>query len=238
MNALAPSPIEQHKRRAGEAAAMLVETGMAVGLGTGSTVRYAIEAIGRRIAEGAIDGVVGVATSVATERLAAACGVPLTTLADRPALDLSVDGADEVAPNLDLVKGLGAALLREKIVAAAARRRVIVVDAGKLVDRLGTRAPLPIAVVPFAWQVHLDPLRALGGEPVLRRDAAGRAVVSDDGLYLVDCRFPAGIARPEALEAALRARAGVVATGLFLGMTEAVYVAGPHGVEVRERPGP
>ena len=228
-----PDPtLEHHKRQAGEAAAALVVPGMTVGLGTGSTVRFTIEAIGRRLATGALRDVVGVATSRATERLAAACGIPLADLADRPVRDLCIDGADEVSPTLDLIKGLGAALLREKIVATAARRRVIVVDAGKRVARLGTRAHLPVAVIPFAWPVHLDPIRALGGVPELRREPSGAPLVSDDGLYLLDCRFPAGIPHPADLEAALRARAGIVATGLFLGMTEMVFVAGAEGMEV------
>lgn len=109
---------------------------------------------------------------------------------------------------------------------------MIVVDAGKRVARLGTRAHLPVAVIPFAWPVHLDPIRALGGVPELRREPSGAPLVSDDGLYLLDCRFPAGIPHPADLEAALRARAGIVATGLFLGMTEMVFVAGAEGMEV------
>jgi ribose 5-phosphate isomerase A len=228
--------VEPLKRQAGEAAAALVETGMAVGLGTGSTVRYTIAAIGRRLAAGELAGIVGVPTSLATERLARACDIPLVALAERPLLDLTIDGADEVTPELDLIKGLGGALLREKIVAAASRRFVIVVDGDKRVERLGTRAPLPIAVVPLGWETHVEPLRALGSEPLLRRDDTGAPAVTDDGLFVLDCRFPRGIDDPARLEGMLRGRTGVVATGLFLGMAETMFIAQAGGVIRLDRP--
>jgi len=227
--------IEQLKRRAGEAAAAEVRRGMAVGLGTGSTVRYTIEAIGRRLAAGEIAGIVGVPTSDATERLARACGIQVVTLAEQPALDLTIDGADEVSPDLDLIKGLGGALLREKIVAAASRRLIVVVDDAKHVAKLGTLAPLPVAVVPFGWQSHIAPLWSLGAEVVLRRLPSGAVYVTDDGLHVLDCRFDHGISDPAAIEHALRLRPGIVATGLFLGMADAVYVAGAGGVECLHR---
>ncbi len=228
--------IEHLKHRAGEAAAALVETGMAVGLGTGSTVRYTIEAIGRRLAEGDLAGVVGVPTSLATERLARARGIPLVSLAERPLLDLTIDGADEVSSELDLIKGLGGALLREKIVAAAARRFVVVADGGKRVARLGTRAPLPVAVVPFGWQTHVEPLRTLGAAPRLRLDSAGNPLTTDDGLFVLDCRFPEGIDDPAGLEGVLCSRPGLVATGLFLGMAEVAFIAEVGGVARLDRP--
>lgn len=238
-----PSDAERLKRAAGEAAALEVADGMALGLGTGSTVRYTIEAVARRLIEGDLREIVGVATSRATTDLAARLGIPLVDLSKlaRPdrmeaeLLDLTIDGADEVTPDLDLIKGLGAALLREKIVAAASRRLVIVVDEGKRVERLGTRAPLPVAVVPFAWQVHQAACRELGARPELRLDAAGAPLLTDDGLYILDCHFPTGIADPAALERALRDRPGVVATGLFLGMTHSVFVAGGSGVYRMDR---
>lgn len=238
-----PSDPERLKRAAGEAAASEVTDGMALGLGTGSTVRYTIEAVARRLAEGDLRDIVGVATSRATTDLAARLGIRLVDLSDlaRPdrleaeLLDLTIDGADEVTPELDLIKGLGAALLREKIVAAASRRLVIVVDEGKRVERLGTHAPLPVAVVPFAWQLQQAACRALGARAELRLDAAGAPLVTDDGLYILDCHFPTGIESPAALEQALRERPGVVATGLFLGMTHSVFVAGGSGVYRMDR---
>lgn len=219
------------KRAAGEAAAALVASGMRLGLGTGSTADEATRAIGRRLAAGELSDVVAVTTSRATEALAISLGIPCASLAEVPSLDLAIDGADEVGPGLDLVKGLGAALVREKIVAQAAERFVVVADAGKRVDRLGRRAPLPVAVLPFAWQTHLAAIRALGAEPALRLGPDGEAVVTDDGLLIVDARFPDGIADPPGIEAALRGRPGVVATGLFLGMADLALIAGPDGVD-------
>ena len=227
---MSDAAIEALKREAGEAAAALVEPGMRLGLGTGSTVRYTIEAIGRKMARGELRDVVGVPTSEASDALARSLGIPLASLAELPRLDLCIDGADEVSPELDLIKGLGAALLREKIVAAASERLAIVVDEGKCVSRLGSRAPLPVAVLPFGWQSHLPFLTALGALPELRRDAAGAIVVTDDGLYLLDCRFADGIADPVALELALAMRPGIVESGLFLNMCERVFVAGAEGV--------
>ncbi|MCB0215629.1 MAG: ribose 5-phosphate isomerase A [Caldilineae bacterium] len=228
--------VEAQKREAGEAAAALVESGMRIGLGTGSTVRYTIEAIGRKLTRGELHDVIGVPTSEASDRLARSLGIPLASLAELPRLDLCIDGADEVSPELDLIKGLGAALLREKIVAAASARLAIVIDAGKRVSRLGTRAPLPVAVLPFGWQSQLPFLAELGAVPELRRDASGEIVVTDDGLFLLDCRFAEGIDDPAALERALAMRPGIVECGLFLNMCERVFVAGDAGVtELRRR---
>jgi ribose 5-phosphate isomerase A len=197
---------------------------MVLGLGSGSTAHLALEEIARRLAEGSLHGVVGVPTSLATAELARARGLPLVDLDERPAVDLTIDGADEVGPAGQLLKGGGGALVREKIVAAASRRLVIVVDESKRVDRLGRRHPLPVAVTPFGWSTHLEAVRALGGDPALRRDAAGRPYATDEGLYILDCRFPAGIAEPAAVGGTLKARPGVVETGLFLGFSPEVIV--------------
>ncbi len=153
------------------------------------------------------------------------------------ALDLTLDGADEVDPELNLIKGLGGALLWEKIVAAASVRLVIVADDSKVVQRLGTRSPLPVEVVPFGWRTHLTAIRAIGAEPVLRTDSSGEPFRTDGGHYLLDCRFPDGIAEPTEVERGLRARVGVVETGLFLGMASDVVIAGERGTEVRSRVG-
>jgi ribose 5-phosphate isomerase A len=212
------------KREAGERAALLVQSGMVVGLGTGSTAAHAVEAIGRRIATGSLKDIVGIPTSDRTRELAERLGIPLTTLNDRPQVDLTIDGADEVDPSGDLIKGGGGALLWEKIVAAASRRYVIIVDSAKLVERLGERFPLPVEVVPFGWRTHLDAIRTLGAEPVLRTDRDEQPVLTDGGHVLLDCRFPSGIENARLVERVLRARPGVVETGLFLGMQPQVIV--------------
>jgi ribose 5-phosphate isomerase A len=212
------------KRRAGVEAAGRVESGMIVGLGTGSTAVFAVEEIGRRLGAGQLARIVGVPTSVATERLASGLGIPLGTLEEHPVVDLTIDGADEVDPDGQLIKGLGGALLREKMVATASRRMVIVVDASKLVDRLGTRAPLPVEVVTFAAGAHTGAIRALGAEPELRRTPTGQPYRTDEGHVILDCRFAGGIADPRAVQAALRARPGVVETGLFLDLRPEVIV--------------
>jgi len=226
---------ERLKRAAAERAVERVASGMRVGLGTGSTVAPLLELLGERIAAGTLTGIVGVPTSVLTAERARALGIPLAELHEAAPLDLTLDGADEVDPGLDLIKGLGGALLREKMVAQASRELVIMVDESKEVRRLGTRASLPIEVTPFAWRAHLDFLLELGCEPVLRATAEGSPYVTDNGNHMLDCRFPSGIDNPGAVEAALQRRAGVVESGLFLGMATGVIVAGSGGVRTLER---
>ena len=214
---------DQAKRAAAVRAVDLVRSGMVLGLGTGSTAALAVEEIGRRLADGRLHDLVGVPTSDATERQARALGIPLSTLERHPALDLTIDGADEVDPARRLIKGGGGALLREKIVATASRRLAVVVDRSKLVDRLGARFPLPVEVTPFGWTTHVEPIRAMGGEPVLRsRD--GAPYRTDGGNYILDVRFAGGIDDPERVGAELKARVGVVETGLFLGFEPEVIV--------------
>lgn len=203
----------------------LVRDGMLVGLGSGATAGFAVREIGRRLAAGRLSGVAGIPTSNTTRDLAREAGVPLTDLSATPRLDLTIDGADEVSPAGDLIKGLGGALLREKIVATNSRRLVIVVDETKLVRRLGERAPLPVEVAPFGWSTHLDFLRELGAEPALRTLRGDSApFVTDEGHYIIDAWFRGGIDDPRALADALAARAGLVETGLFLGMAPEVVV--------------
>jgi ribose 5-phosphate isomerase A len=148
-----------------------------------------------------------------------------------------VDGADEVTPSLDLIKGMGGALLREKIVAQASERFVIIADEGKAVQRLGTRSPLPVEVVDWGWAGHVAELEARGADVTLRTLEDGRPFVSDNGNLILHCRFPDGIADAPALDAALHARAGVVETGLFLGLATEAILAGPEGVRRLGRPG-
>ncbi|HEX8394679.1 MAG TPA: ribose-5-phosphate isomerase RpiA [Longimicrobium sp.] len=227
---------EALKRRAAERAAEWIRDGMTVGLGTGSTVRHLLDVIAERRAAGEWAGIVGVPTSEDTTVRARGLGIPLATLDERPRVDLTIDGADEVDPQLRLIKGLGAALLREKIVAAASRELVIVADDTKVVDRLGTRAPLPVEVDPFGAAIQVDFLRGLGARPVLR-EKDGAPVVTDGGGGIFDCHFADGIADPEALERALLMRPGILECGLFLGMATAVVIAGADGVRVRQREG-
>ncbi|MDQ7028698.1 MAG: ribose 5-phosphate isomerase A [Ardenticatenia bacterium] len=212
-----------------------VRSGMVVGLGTGSTAAHAVVEIGARLRDGRLHDIVGIPTSEATARLARESGVPLTTLEARPTVDVTIDGADEVDPVLNLIKGLGGALLREKVVATASRRTVIIVDDSKRVARLGTRAPLPVEVVPFGWSIHLPFFQELEAEPELRRLDDGRAFVTDNGHYIVDCRFPEGLQDPHAIARALDERPGIVEHGLFLNLATDVVIATPHGTEVVHR---
>jgi ribose 5-phosphate isomerase A len=223
------------KRAAAERAAAMIEDGMKLGLGTGSTARRVLEAIAVRRERGELQHIVGVPTSSDTQEQATRLGIPLATLDDVLPLDLTLDGADEVDPALDLIKGLGGALLWEKIVASVSARLVIVVDESKLVDRLGSRSPLPVEVVPFGWRAALDTVVDLGGTPQLRAGADGARFTTDGGHYILDCGFPEGIADAGALEERLLHCPAVVETGLFLGMAQAVVVAGSDGVRVLER---
>ena len=223
-------PSEKGKAAAGAQAAEAVTPGMKVGLGTGSTAAFFLKALGERIRRGELSGIVGVPTSLRTEREASELGIPLTTLEEAASLDLTVDGADEVDPKLDLIKGLGGALLREKMVAQATKRFVIIADDRKLVSRLGTRSPLPVEVTPFSWQSHLPFLEGLGARPILRTGVNGEPILTDNANYLLDCHFPRGIRDPWALEKGLTERAGIVESGLFLGMADEVLVGGDETV--------
>ena len=194
-------------------------------------MRHLLDVIAEHRARGEWLGVVGVPTSVDTERRATALGIPLATLAERPRMELTIDGADEVDPALRLIKGLGGALLREKIIAAVSGELVIVADESKVVERLGTKAPLPVEVDRFGEPVQPAFLRSLGCEPVLRLKD-GAPLVTDGGNHVFDCRFADGIADPEALERALALRPGIVESGLFLGMATAAVIAGADGVRV------
>ena len=226
------------KRAAGTAAADLVLSGMRLGLGTGSTTAFALEAIGRRVREEGLE-VAGVPTSFDAARLARQHGIPLLTLdelglgdspPEAPALDLALDGADEVSPSLDLIKGRGAAHVREKVVAALAARFVVLADPSKEVERLGTRMPVPVEVLPMAEPAVAHALRGLGAEPELRMgQSKDGPVVTDQGLWVTDAHFRGGIAEPGPLAAALDAIPGVLGHGLFLGMATDVLVGTPEG---------
>ncbi len=224
------NPLDRGKAAAGAKAAEAVSPGMRLGLGTGSTVAYFLRALGQRFQNGELPGIVGVPTSLHTENVAGELGIPQTTLQEVGALDLTVDGADEVDPDLDLIKGLGGALLREKMVAQVTQYLIIIADQGKLVKRLGTRSPLPVEVIPFAWESQIPFLEELGARAVIRSGSGGNPFLTDNGNVILDCHFHDGIGAPSALQEALEKRAGVVESGLFLGMADKVLVGGAGDV--------
>lgn len=209
-----------------EQAVDLIRDGMVLGLGSGTTALLALPLIAGRLAQGW--RLVGVPTSLETEREARRLGIPLVSLDTHPSLDLTIDGADEVEPGCNVVKGRGGALLREKIVAACSRFEVIVVDEGKLVERLGERTPLPVEVVPFGREPARRRLAALGLQPALR-EREGRPYLTDNGNLIFDCRLDPS-ADPASLARELCAIPGVVAHGLFLGLVDLVLVGTPAGV--------
>ena len=220
------------KYKAAVAALDEVTDGMAVGLGTGSTVTHFIRELGNRVRDGL--KVTAIATSSQSETLALEVGIPIVTFQDQKELDLTVDGADEVSPELNLVKGLGGALVREKIVAVASRRLVIVVDDSKLVDQLGTRSPVPVEVVPFAADIVMHQLGAIGGQPRLRVMESGRPFVSDNGNFVVDWHF-GPIIDPPMVERRLKSVWGVVDSGIFSDLADRVIVARGTGLEILDR---
>jgi ribose 5-phosphate isomerase A len=219
--------LEALKKEAALRAVALVGSGMRVGLGTGSTAKYAIEAIGERLTSGDLRGVVGVATSDASGTLARQVGIPVQPLDPRP-LDLAIDGADEIDPQLNLIKGLGGALLREKLTEVQARQLVIIADHTKLVTRLGEKAPLPVEIARFGFLSTVERLRGLGLGGRLRQPGA-QPYVTDNGNYIFDAQLP-GSFEPHALERRIKGTLGVVETGFFLGMANVAFVAAPEGV--------
>jgi ribose 5-phosphate isomerase A len=222
-------PFAGFKKQAGERAAALIVPGMVVGLGTGSTAIFATRRLGELLASGALSDVVAVPTSHATAEEARRLAIPLTSEDMPRAIDLTIDGADEVDPGLNLIKGGGGALFREKIVAQASRRVVIVVDESKLSAALGTKHILPVEVARFGWRSQQRFLESLGGKPVVRTTADGKPFETDQGNWILDCAF-GPIADPTGLEARLAARAGIVEHGLFCGIASEVIVAGENGV--------
>jgi ribose 5-phosphate isomerase A len=225
--------MEQLKQKAGEEAASRVVNGQRIGLGTGSTVKYFLEALGRRLAEGDLSDIVGVPTSEGTETLARSLNIPLTTLEEAPILDLCVDGADEVDPQLNLIKGLGGALLREKIVASASRFFIVIVDRAKLVKNLGEDCPVPVEVLPFGWNITAEQIKVIGGRPMLRTKN-GSPYKTDQGNHILDCHFGA-IGNPQELGRQLDSFPGALGHGLFLDSANEVIIGTPDGVEVLKR---
>ncbi|MDD5712327.1 MAG: ribose-5-phosphate isomerase RpiA [Smithellaceae bacterium] len=222
------------KRQAAHHAAGFVESGMVLGLGHGSTAFFALQRIAALIRSGKLRNVVGIPCSREVARSAREMGIPLTSLNSHPRIDLTIDGADEVDPALNLIKGRGGAMMREKIVAAASVREVIVVDEGKLSPVLGMSAPVPCEVAPFGWETQFSFLEELGAKPTARRNDAGRLFKTDQGNLILDAKFET-ISHPATLARRLEKRAGIVAHGLFIGMATEVIVAGAKGLRCLKR---
>jgi ribose 5-phosphate isomerase A len=226
---------DARKREAAMAAVAMVEDGMVVGLGTGSTAAFAIDALIARVRDGL--RIVGIPTSERSARQARDGGIELTDFAHHRKVDLTIDGADEIdRHSLDLIKGLGGALLREKIVATATGRLVIVADEPKLVPNLGNTVPVPVEVVPFGWETTATRLAMLGARPVLRATTDGGTFRTDGNNLILDCYF-GPIANPSRLEQELSNTVGVVETGLFIGLATTVLVATSGGVLRFDRAG-
>lgn len=227
------SELDHLKKAAAQTAVALINNGMIVGLGTGSTASFAVSIIAQRVSDGL--NIIGIPTSEKIEQLARSMGIPVSTLAEHDHIDITIDGADEVEiGTLNLIKGRGGALLREKIVATAAKHLVIVVDDSKLVDCLGIHNPIPLEVVPFGWQATAKRLRSLGASLTLRLGSDGRPFISDGGHYILDCAFGT-IEYPVHLQQQLDRTVGVVESGLFLGLTSQVIVGSRKGVSVLRR---
>jgi len=217
---------ERLKKEAAEKAVEQVKSGMVLCLGTGSSAKYATIKIGELYQSGTLTDIVGVPTSSRTEALARQYDIPLGDLSDYPVIDLAIDGADEITPELYLIKGLGGALLREKMIELTAKRFIVIGDERKVVNILGTRSPLPVEVTQFGWRHQARWLAGLGCTPTLRM-VEGQPYVTDNGNYILDCAFANGIEDPHQLAAVLRDRTGIVEHGLFLGIaTEAIVAAG------------
>lgn len=221
------------KQAAASAAAKIVESGMVAGLGSGSTAKHFVDALGRRVANEGLK-IVGIPTSETTEAQARALKISLTTFDECQQIDLTVDGADEVKlSTLDLIKGHGGALLREKIAASASKRMAIVVDETKIVDRLGSLVAVPVEVVQYGWQVTQLKLRALGAHPKLRMVSEGKPFVTDGGNFIIDCNY-GPMDDPKEVADRLDHVVGAVEHGLFLGFATEVFVGGRDGVKVFE----
>lgn len=221
----------QQKQMAANHAAGYVQSGMVIGLGTGSTAILFLRRLAERLASGNLINVVGIPTSTQIEAEAKRLRFPLTTLEEQPVIDLTVDGADEVDPQFNLIKGGGGALLREKIVAQASKREVIIVDEGKLSAVLGTKWHVPIEVIPFGLRTQVAYLTSLGAKVALRQTQEGATFVTDQGNYILDTHF-GPIPDPVALAQTLNQRVGIVEHGLFVKLTHEVIVGGTDGVRI------
>jgi len=214
-------------------AVLLIKDGQVVGLGSGSTAELAIIELGKRIQSEHIE-IIGIPTSKRSEAIAKEAGIHLSSLNEHDVIDMTIDGADEVDPNLDLIKGLGGALLREKLVAHATKKEVIVVDESKLVHRLGTKTPLPIEVIQFSIEHVGRKISALGCTPKLR-ERDGKIYITDNGNNILDCSFLDGIQNPKSMDDVLKTIPGIVETGLFIGIADIIIIGSATGVRKMKR---
>ena len=215
---------DELKQKAAHRAVEFVDSGMVVGLGTGSTTEFAVRRIAERLKSGDLKNIVGIPTSIRTQKLAGELNIPLCGLDDQPDIDVTIDGADEVDPDLNLIKGGGGALLREKVVAQASRRNIIIVDQSKLSPCLGTHWALPIEVIPFAVKTEENFIKSLGASVTLRTEAEGQPYKTDQNNFILDANL-GEMADPNSIAARLNGRAGIVEHGLFLGLANDVIVA-------------
>ncbi|MFI5323825.1 MAG: ribose-5-phosphate isomerase RpiA [Thermodesulfobacteriota bacterium] len=222
------------KQEAGISSVDLIRPGMVLGLGTGSTTKFALIEIAARLKDGRLKDIVGIPSSKDTEKTARELGIPLTSFDEKQELDLTIDGADEVDPELNLIKGGGGALLREKVLAQSSRRNVIIVDESKLSPALGTHFPVPVEVIPFAWKPVANFLVSLGAEPVLRMKDDGTPYTTDQNNYIIDSKF-GPIRNLNDLALKLGQRAGIAEFGLFIGTASEVIVATSHGIRYQKR---
>jgi len=218
---------EELKKLAGEKAVEQIKDGMIVGLGTGSTVEYTLKKLGELVRKGL--KIQGIPTSVHTKRIAEEEKIPLTTLDEHPEIDITIDGADEVDGTLNLIKGGGGALTREKIIAFNSKKVVIIVDDSKIVKALGIDFPLPVEVVKFGWTSTKKTLEKFGCEVVRREVIQGEPFITDNGNYILDCDFE-HISEPEQLEKDINIIPGVVENGLFINLAHQVIVGGKQGI--------
>lgn len=225
---------EEAKRKAAIEAVKHIKDGCVIGLGSGTTATYAMQEIGRKIREEKLS-VLGISTSHQTTSLAVTHGIPLTTLNEHPRPDIAIDGADQVDPKLNLIKGTGAALTREKIVDSSARFLIIVVDETKLTEKLGQNQAVPVEVLPFALTTLTNKFEMMGGKPGLRLSESGKEpLVTDNGNFILDVDF-GPMRKPRELDREIKSIPGVVETGLFIGMTDIAYVGCEKGVKKLER---
>ncbi|MCK5087556.1 MAG: ribose 5-phosphate isomerase A [Melioribacteraceae bacterium] len=225
---------ESQKKAAAEKGVDHIKSGMILGLGTGSTFVYALNKIARLINKGELKNIAGIPTSKKTEKLAIELGVPLTILSEQPKIDLTIDGADEVDNNLNLIKGGGGALLREKIIAQASDRNIIIVDESKLSENLGQKWAVPVEIIPFAFEVENKFLQSIGAVTKLRREKNGEIYITDEGNYIIDANFGI-IDNPTNLAVMLESRAGIVEHGLFIDTTALLIVSTVNGIKEIKR---
>ena len=227
-------PVEQYKKQAGEMAADRIQSGMTIGLGTGSTAVWMVRRLAERLNQGEVDNIIGIPTSERTRAEAEKLGIPLSTLGEHPNIDLTIDGADEIDPDLNLIKGGGGALLREKMVAQASDKFLIVGAASKQVGQLGSTFKLPVEVVKFGHEIHQAFLQALGAKATLRQTERGRPYLTDGDHLIYDCDF-GPISDVYALARTLNQRAGVVEHGLFIDLASEAIVVGEAGVIILQK---